>query len=184
MEDLRKAFECAGNRLQIEEAGKQALLSSEGPEMLYMLTNDPDRQVAWRALWACEKLCRKQTGLFSSKKKEIMQKAMQTTHQGMKRLWISMLFHLPIQQPLQTDFLDFCLQAMYSPQETPAVQALCIKLAYKMCLAEPELLPKLEAVLENMEEVFYPVATRSARKNTLKAIKLYHRKQKKNQTNF
>ena len=184
MEDFRKAFECAGSRLKIEEIGKQALLSPEGPETLYALTGDPDQRIAWHALWTCVKLSRKQPHLFFGKRKEMMQKAMQATHQGMKRLWIDMLLQQPILQPLQTDFLDFCLQALCSPQETPAVQALCIKLAYKMCLTEPELLPELEAILENMEEAFYPTATRTARKNTLKAIRLYHLKRKKNQTNF
>ena len=40
---------------------------------------------------------------------------------------------------------------MLSPAETVAGQAVCMKLAYAICLKEPELMGELEAYLENME---------------------------------
>ena len=55
--------------------------------------------------------------------------------------------------------------------ETVAGQAVCMKLAYAICLKEPELMGELEAYLENMEPEYYTAAVQCARNNILKKIR-------------
>ena len=104
-----------------------------------------------------------------------MQYAMTTQHSGTKRLLLSIVYQLPVSQPLSVPFFDFCLGTMLSPDEAVAVQSLCIKLCYKMCLAEPELLPELRLYLENAMQEAYSPGVRNCIKNTLKNIQKFHR---------
>lgn len=64
---------------------------------------------------------------------------------GIRRLLLNTLLHLPVPKPINVAFLDFCLNGMLSPAETVAGQAVCMKLAYAICLKEPELMGELEA---------------------------------------
>ena len=56
---------------------------------------------------------------------------------------------------IRTDFLDFCLQHMLLPAEPPGVQALCMKLAYRMCLPYPELVHEFYETLSLMQPELY-----------------------------
>ncbi len=90
---------------------------------------------------------------------------------GIRRLLLNTLLHLPVPKPINVAFLDFCLNGMLSPAETVAGQAVCMKLAYAICLKEPELMGELEAYLENMEPEYYTAAVQCARNNILKKIR-------------
>ena len=68
-------------------------------------------------------------------------------------------------------FFDFCLQGMLSSAESASGQAVCMKLAYDICLEEPELTGELKAYLENMEPEYYTVAVQCVRNNILKKIR-------------
>ena len=59
---------------------------------------------------------------------------------------------------LRTDFLDFCLEHMASVGEPPGVQALCMKLAFRMCQFYPELSEELRRTLESMDADSYKPA--------------------------
>lgn len=56
---------------------------------------------------------------------------------------------------LRTDFLDFCLQHMVMIEESTGVQALCMKLAYRMCQYYPELQHEFNASLQMVQKEFY-----------------------------
>ncbi|MCS2311682.1 hypothetical protein NXW05_15760 [Phocaeicola vulgatus] len=71
----------------------------------------------------------------------------------------------------RTTFFDFCLQGMLSSAESASGQAVCMKLAYDICLEEPELTGELKAYLENMEPEYYTVAVQCVRNNILKKIR-------------
>lgn len=53
-----------------------------------------------------------------------------------------------------------------------------MKLAYKLCMQEQELLRELKVYLENAEPEYYSVGVRCTRKNILKRINSLHKKEK------
>ena len=67
-------------------------------------------------------------------------------------LGILRIMGLPMDAELmRTDFLDFCMLHMHMPEEPPGVQALCMKLAHRMCLPYPELLHEFYETLSLMQ---------------------------------
>ena len=56
-----------------------------------------------------------------------------------------------------------CLIGMSSSRYPYSVRALCMKLAYKLCLPHPELLDELKSNLEIMEPDLLPPSLRSVR---------------------
>lgn len=138
---------------------------------LYSLLDDEDSKISWRAAWACEKLCLKYPEFFLPKREELMERAVRCMHDGQKRLLLNMVYLLPVYEPISVMFLDFCLSAMLSPNESVAVQAVCMKLAYSLCLKEPELMGELQAYLENAEPEYLSTAVQCTRRTILKKIR-------------
>lgn len=68
---------------------------------------------------------------------------------------------------LRTDFLDFCLDQMKRIEEPPAIQAVCMKLAYRMCRFYPELSAELKRTLETIEIDYYKPAVKCVRNRIL-----------------
>lgn len=171
MEDFKKTLEGALGRRYIDSIVEQVINSPARFADLYALTRHEEEKIAWRATWACEKLSILAPSFLMNKREELMQRAMQCPYDGMRRLILNILHHLPILEPVNVAFLDFCLNGMLSPAESVAGQAVCMKLAYAICLKEPELMGELEAYLQNMEPEFYTPAVRSTRNNILKKIR-------------
>ena len=65
-----------------------------------------------------------------------------------------------------------------SPQESIGVQSLAIRMAYRLCEPEPELLYELRTILESTETEMYSTAVKSAVRNTLKKINQKNKKKK------
>lgn len=170
-EDFKKALESTLGRKYIDSIVEQVMDSPARFDDLYALTEHEEEKIAWRATWACEKLSILAPSLLISKREELMQRAMQCPHGGIRRLLLNTLLHLPVPKPINVAFLDFCLNGMLSPAETVAGQAVCMKLAYAICLKEPELMGELEAYLENMKPEYYTAAVQCARNNILKKIR-------------
>lgn len=145
---------------------------------LYRLIKDSESKIAWRAAWACEKISEQQPELLLGRQEELMKYAMECTHDGTKRELLSILLNLPVADPLPIPFLDFCLDRMLSTDEAIAVQALCIKLAYRIALHEPELLEEVRLYLENSESEYYSQGVKTVIRKTLKNINGYLSKQK------
>lgn len=171
MEELKKQLERVSGRKHIDCIVEQVVGSPDRFPSLYALTRHEERKIAWRATWACEKLSILHPSLLADKREELMQRAMQCTHDGTRRLLLNILHRLPVLKPVSATFFDFCLQGMLSPTESPSGQAVCMKLAYDICLEEPELTGELEAYLENMEPEYYTAAVQCARNNILKEIR-------------
>lgn len=171
MEDFKKALEGALGRKYIDSIVEQVMNSPARFDDIYALTKHEEEKIAWRATWACEKLSILAPSLLINKREELMQRAMQCPYGGIRRLLLNMLLHLPVPEPINVAFLDFCLNGMLSPAESVAGQAVCMKLAYAICLKEPELMGELEAYLQNMEPAYYTAAVQCARNNILKKIR-------------
>ena len=138
--------------------------------------------MSWRAIWVCEKLSEIHPGWFILLYDEIIQRLIDCTHDGSKRLLLSILYNIPIPTPISVDLLNYCLDHMLSPQESIGVQALSIRIAYLLCRKEPELLQELQLILENAELDFYSTGVRTTVRNTLKKIRATKgREEKKSQ---
>jgi hypothetical protein len=136
--------------------------------IIYHLITDPEKKIAWRAAWACEKVFEKYPALLEGKQEELIGLVMKNNHSGTRRILLSILLELPIPKPLPIDFLEFCFNNMLAPDQAIATQALCIKIAYKLCLLEPELLPELKLYLENATLEYYSPGVKSCVRNVLK----------------
>ena len=102
--------------------------------------------------------------------------AVVTKHDGTKRLLLSVLYRLPPDESFPIELYNYCIEHMVSPAEKAAVQALCIKTAFRLGKREPELLWELKFYLENAQTQFYSPAFISARKNVLRHIYSLHKK--------
>ena len=138
--------------------------------VIYELIKESNEKVSWRAAWACEKVFEKHPYFLEGKQEELIALVMSNNHHGTQRILLSILLGLPTSTPLPVDFLDFCFNNMLNLNQPIATQALCIKMSYKLCLLEPELLPELKLYLENAELEYYSPGVKSCIRNVLKRI--------------
>lgn len=83
---------------------------------------------------------------------DLIDLTMVTPDTSLRRLTLNLVEKQEItEESMRTDFLDFCLLHMHMPEEPPGVQALCIKLAHRMCLPYPELLHEFYETLSLMQ---------------------------------
>ena len=68
---------------------------------------------------------------------------------------------------MRTDFLDFCLDHAIAVDESPGIQSLCMKLAFRMCRFYPELQEELLRILQAMEITYYKPSVKSVRNKIL-----------------
>ena len=122
-EDFKKAPESTLGRKYIDSIVEQVMDSPARFDDLYALTEHEEGKKAGRAPWACEKLSSLAPSLLISKREELMQRAMQCPHGGIRRLLLNTHLHLPVPKPINVAILDFCLNGMLSPAETVAGQA-------------------------------------------------------------
>lgn len=81
------------------------------------------------------------------------------------------LYNLPVTAPVSVELLNYSLDHMLSLQESIGVQSLSIRMAYRLCKHEPELLSELKLILEHANTEFYSTGVKTAIRNILKKIK-------------
>ena len=170
IDEFRNALLVHISELNIEPMVKSLSLHPEELPDMYKLTFDSKRLVSWRALWVCEKLSEVHPGWFVPLREELTGRLLSCTHDGSKRLLLSILFNLPVQEPVSVPLLNFCFDRMFSPAESIGVQALCIKTAYRLCQKESELLGELRIILESVETEFFSKGVTTTIRNKLKKI--------------
>lgn len=138
--------------------------------LLYSLITNRDTKISWRAAWACEKLSESNSEWFASDYEKIATLAISMKHSGTKRLLLSILYNLPVPSQFPVELYNSCLEKMLSPDEAIAIQALSVKLAYKIALKEPELLSEIRLYLENAETEYFSTGVKNCIKNTLNKI--------------
>ena len=139
-------------------------------KMLYSLITTSETKISWRAAWACEKLCKERPEWFIPLYNELSESAQSCQHEGTKRLLLSVIYHLPIPEKLPICLLDFCIEKMLDPEESIAVQSLCIKIAFEIACQQPDLLYELKLYLENTNTEYYSTAVKSTVRIILKKI--------------
>ena len=116
--------------------------------------DDTDNRVAWRAAWACEKLSALSPDRLLPHREEIARRLFRCQHDGTKRLLLSVLYRLPPDESFPVELYNYCIEHMVSPAEKAAVQALCIKTAFRLGKREPELLWELKFYLEKNFKIY------------------------------
>lgn len=137
---------------------------------LYQLLFDDDERTALQAAWVFNHFSLYENKWLYSKQEELIDEVISCRHATKRRLLLSLLYRQPLKNPPRTDFLDFCLERMVSKSEPPAIQTLCMKLAYELCRPIPELLQEFRAIVEMTEFELFAVSARTVRKNILKAM--------------
>lgn len=140
-------------------------------EEIYQLISDEDDFISYQALWVCSHFSDAEIQWLSRKQNELIDKVLVCPHNGRRRLILNLIYQQPVADPLRVDFLDFCMERMVSREEPTGVQAVCMKLAYKLTCSIPELQQEVRTLLEIMEPELLSPALRSSRKNVLKAMK-------------
>ena len=139
--------------------------------LIYRLIFDTDVTVAWRAAWAYQKISEKHPDWLNDLQfLEIATLAISTSHGGLKRGCLSILNNLPVPNPIPVDFINACFDWMVSPKSPIAVQALSMKMLYRICVIEPAFKTEIIAYLENIDPNDYSAGFNSTRKNVLKAL--------------
>ncbi|MBR3413177.1 MAG: hypothetical protein IKG81_10875 [Bacteroidales bacterium] len=117
---------------------------------LYNNLFHPDSRVARNAAWV---LTHKTTSEIQTLPHDpLIELATTTSDTSLRRLVLNLVERQPLdKENLRTDFLDFCLTHMIMLEEPPGVQALCMKLVYRMCSFYPELLHEFYATLNLMQ---------------------------------
>lgn len=129
---------------------------------------DEDQQIVRNAFAALTKATNEQLLSLMPLMPQMVELAMSTKCPSIRRPLLGIIERLPMpKETVRTDFLDFCMDRMYSFQEAPSVQALCLKIAYKICANYPELMDELIRTLQAMEMDYYKPAVRSVRKRIL-----------------
>ena len=118
-----------------------------------------DYRVARSALWGLTKARKEELSQLQVIFNEFIDQAMRTKNSSVRRLSLNIVERLEMSEDdLRTNFLDFCLDHMMDVEEFPGVQAVCMKLAYRMCKFYPELMDELKRTLEAMEIDYYKPA--------------------------
>ena len=127
------------------------ILAKEVPcSLLLPLLYDEDSRVARNAAWVLthKPVSQIRTLPYNG----LIDLTMATPDTSLRRLTLNLVEKQEItEEAMRTDFLDFCLLHMHMPEEPPGVQALCMKLAHRMCLPYPELLHEFYETLSLMQ---------------------------------
>lgn len=127
-----------------------------------------DERVARSALWGLTKARKEEISQLQAILNELIEQAMQTENSSVRRLTLNIIERLEMNEEyLRTDFLDFCFDHMMDVEEFPGIQAVCMKLAYRMCKFYPELMDELTRTLEAMDIDYYKPAVKCIRHRIL-----------------
>ena len=129
---------------------------------------DEDERVARSALWGLTKASDEELSELQEIMNELIDLAMRTENSSVRRLSLNVIERLTMNEDdLRTDFLDFCFDHLLNIGERPGIQAVCAKVAYRMCKFYPELMDELKRTLKGMDIEYYKPAVKSIRDRIL-----------------
>jgi len=154
-----------------DKLAQEIFINPSDMDIVYRLIFDPEIKVAWRAAWVCQKISEKYPEWYSdSQFNELSAFALTTRHGGLQRGCLSILNNLPVPVNISVDFINTCFEWMVSLKSPIAVQALSMKMLYRICLIEPDFKHELIAYLENIDSGAYSAGFNSTRRNVLKLL--------------
>lgn len=158
------------HRAAIDSVARDAAADPASVDELLALLDDSRNEVAWHAAWALEKIAARDPEHLAEHRAEFETRAMAESRQGMQRLLLSIVRHLPEAEEINVDLLDFCLEEIFRPRISTASRSLCGKIAYSLCRRHAELRDELRAVMENADDECLPTAVAAVRRNILKQL--------------
>lgn len=159
------------NKIIVEKVARDAVMSESVAEEVFRLSLSADEKIAWHALWVCDVMASLRPELLEGRREQFQKMLLRGDQNGKKRLLLSILFKMSVDKDFSIEVLNKCLDDMVSLRQPPAVCAVAMKLAYKMCLFYPDLMSEFRAILDSMEDDFLPPAVRSTRRNLLKDMR-------------
>ena len=155
----------------VDQLVQEIILNPTDNDIIYRLIYDSNAKVAWRAAWACQKISEKHSDWYAANQfREISILAISTSHEGLQRGCLSILLHLPLPDPIPVDLVNACFDWIITPKSPVSVQALSMKILYRICCVESGFKPELIAYLENVDFCAYSVGFNTTRKNILKLL--------------
>ena len=128
-----------------------------------------DDPLRWRAAWALEKVAGQCPSLLIDERSRMKALAMQDdTPDGLCRLTLGILYHLPDDEDLDVAFFNFLFDVMIDLQSPPGVQSLAMKLAYRQSKSNSDLHKEFLCIIRSMELDYYSAGVRSVAKKCLK----------------
>lgn len=116
----------------------------------------------WQAAWVIEKVALQEPTLLLGERHRFIRLTMcDSTPYGLRRLLLTTLHHLPIEEELDVPFFNFLLQQMTDLKSPPAVQAIAMKLAERHSHTQPALHNEFLCIVRNIELDYYSPALRS-----------------------
>lgn len=123
---------------------------------------DEEDFVARNALGGITKATKNELQQLKPMLNELIDRAMQTDNNSIRRTLLSIIERIDISiNDLRTDWLNFCLDNMTDMRQSPAIQALCMKLAWRMCRFYPDLMGEMQRIIEDQETDYYTPAIKS-----------------------
>lgn len=128
-----------------------------------------DDPLCLKATWAIEKIGKQNPTSLKSEWQRLKCLAISPniTH-GQRRLLLNILYNLSCSEDLDVILYNYLLDTMLCPSVPPGVQAIAMKLAYRMNCKEQSLNDEFCCIIRNVELDYYSPAFRSAVKQCLK----------------
>ncbi|NLO70490.1 MAG: hypothetical protein GX102_06030 [Porphyromonadaceae bacterium] len=163
----------AMGRNEVDWLCRDALSDIDNFEFLFDLIFSHDNQIAWRAAWVIEKVSEKSIENFKNTHKDRLQELILTSsHGGLRRLVLSIIFNLPLRQPISVEFINRCFEQMMLVKEPVSVQVLSMKILEKVCEIEHDLSQELETALLSLDSDLFSKGFVAARKGVIKRLKM------------
>jgi hypothetical protein len=157
------------SRYHLEELLLYLGIHPQDFDALFNLIFEAEEKVAWRIMWACEKISQRTPEWFDEKKKQqITNLVMSTKHQGMHRIGLSILNSFPAPEPLNIAMLNALYDWMLSPKYAIGVQSLAMKLLYKYASTHEDLLQEFLITIEQADESLCSPAFIASRRQIMK----------------
>ena len=130
---------------------------------------DEEDSLRWRAAWALEKVAGQCPSLLIGERSRMKALAMQAdTPDGLRRLLLGILHHLPDDEDLDVAFFNFLLDVMLNLQSPPGVQSLAMKLAYRQSKSDSDLHKEFLCIIRSVELDYYSAGVKAVVKKCLK----------------
>ena len=140
---------------------------------------DADYRVARNALWSLTKATDKEIAQLQPMLDELIDLALKTDSSSVRRLSLNVIDMLEMkEEDLRSDLYDFCLEHAVDVEELPGIQAICMKIAFRISTFYPELMAELKRILEGMEIVSLHIKKADPCRQAVLSVKTSHQPQR------
>ena len=168
-ESLRLRLSARPYKTLITTIAAEAMADKMILDALLSFLHDGEDSLRWRAAWALEKVAGQCPSLLIDERSRMKALAMQAdTPDGLRRLLLGILHHLPDDEDFDIAFFNFLLDVMIDLQSPSGVQSLAMKLAYRQSKSDGDLHKEFLCIIRNLELDYYAVGVRSVVKKCLK----------------